>query len=330
MIIAASILGGLIVLTLGAEFLVRGAVRLAERFGVSPLLIGLTVVGFGTSTPELVTSIRGALAGSPGIAVGNIVGSNIFNVLVILGLAAIIAPLAVRATALRRDGVMVIATTLLFVLVGWLWTLDRVVGLGFLALLAGYLTYAYRQERAPADGHTAAFDKGQALGELDPAARPAPQQAGGWVGPVLLVLGGLGMLVVGSGWFVGGAIELARLLGVSETLIGLTIVAAGTSMPELATSALAAIRRQTDVAIGNILGSNIYNILGIGGVTALIAPTAIPPEIVSFDNLVMLGVAVALMALMFTGRRVSRIEGTTLLAAYGVYVWSVFPATAAP
>ncbi len=328
MIIAASILGGLVVLTLGAEFLVRGAVRLAERTGVSPLLIGLTVVGFGTSTPELVTSIRGALAGSPGIAVGNIVGSNIFNVLAILGLAAMIAPLAVPPTALKRDGVVVIATTLLFVLVGWLWTLDRVVGLGFLALLAGYLTYAYRQERAPVAGHTAAFDKGRALGELDPAARPAPQQAG-WIVPVLFVLGGLVMLVVGSGWFVGGAIDLARLFGVSETLIGLTIVAAGTSMPELATSALAAIRRQTDVAIGNILGSNIYNILGIGGVTALIAPTAVPAEIVSFDNLVMLAVSIALMALMFTGRRVSRGEGVALFAAYLVYVWSIFPSAPA-
>lgn len=324
--IALSIVGGLVVLVLGAEFLVRGAVRLAEGLGVSPLVIGLTVVGFGTSSPELVTSVQGALMGQPGIAVGNIVGSNIFNVLVILGLSAVIAPLAVSRSALRRDGTIVVATAALFVLIGYVWTLDRLVGALFLALLVAYLVHAFRQERL-AEGSTAAGDRAAAAEGIDPAAAPG-SGATGWAVPTAFALGGLVLLVVGARYFVGGSIELARSLGVSETVIGLTIVAAGTSMPELATSAVAAMRRQSDVAVGNILGSNIYNILGIGGVTALIAPTPIPDQIVAFDNLVMLGIAAVLMAIMFTGRRISRGEGAALFAAYIAYVWWIWPAAA--
>jgi cation:H+ antiporter len=331
MLLAFTILGGLAVLVLGAELLVRGAVRLAERAGVSPLLIGLTIVGFGTSTPELVTSVQGALAGSPGIAVGNIVGSNVFNVLVILGIAAMITPLAVADGAIRRDGVLVIATAAILTLIGFVWTLDRIVGVGFLAMLAAYLAYAAWQERHAA-GPTAALERGVALSDADPGilpVRPAAPGAAGWLGPLGLALAGLVLLVLGGRFFVGGSIELARLLGISETVIGLTIVAAGTSMPELATSVLAALRRHADVAVGNILGSNVYNILGIGGVTALISPTEIPAQIASFDNLVMLGVSVALLAILYTGRRVSRSEGAALLAGYLAYLWWIWPAAAA-
>lgn len=323
--LALSIIGGLIVLVLGAELLVRGSVRLAERMGVSPLLIGLTIVGFGTSTPELVTSVNAALVGSPGIAVGNIVGSNIFNVLVILAISAAVCPIAVASTALKRDGVIVVATAALLTLIGFIWTLDRLVGIAFLATLAAYLYSAYLQERvSPSDGHGAAFDRGEALEGLDPGARrgaaaTSPLVSAGFA------LAGLVLLVVGARFFVGGSIELARLLGVSETVIGLTIVAAGTSMPELATSALAAVRRQADVALGNVLGSNIYNILGIGGVTALISPTEVPPEIVTFDNLVMLAVTVALLGLMYTGRTLSRLEGAVLFGGYLLYVWATWP-----
>jgi len=330
--IAFAILGGLIVLVLGAEFLVRGSVRLAERAGVSPLLIGLTIVGFGTSTPELVTSVQAAMIGSPGIAVGNIVGSNIFNVLVILAIAAMIQPLAVAEGALRRDGVLVVATTLLFAAIAVVWSLDRIAGVLLLGGLAAYLAAAWRQERAAeaAGGpHGAAFDRAEAFEAADPALRPvaAPRgEAGGWIVPLAFAVGGLVLLVVGSRFLVGGAIDLARILGVSETVIGLTIVAAGTSMPELATSALAAMRRQADVAIGNVLGSNIYNVLGIGGVTALIAPTAVPPEIIRFDLPVMVLVSVALLALLATGRRLSRGEGVVLFALYLGYLWWVWPA----
>lgn len=327
----AALLGGLVLLVLGAEGLIRGATRLASGLGVSPLLIGLTVVGFGTSTPELVTSVQGALAGSPGIAVGNIVGSNIFNILIILGLAALIHPLAVSATALKRDAGIVIVTAFLLTLVGLVWTLDRITGAVFLAGLAAYLVYAWRQERAlaPETGHTAAFEKAAATESLDPALRPqtpaSPPKSLGWLSAAGFALCGLVLLVVGSHFFVGGAIDLARTLNISDTIIGLTIVAAGTSMPEMATSALAAIRRQADVAIGNVLGSNIYNILGIGGVTALISPTAIPDAIAGFDNFVMLGVSILLLILLWTGRRLSRIEGAVLFAGYGVYLWAIWP-----
>jgi cation:H+ antiporter len=321
--ILLSIVGGLIVLTFGAELLVRGAVRLAERFGVSPLLIGLTIVGFGTSTPELVTSVQGALAGSPGIAVGNIVGSNIFNILVILAIAAIISPMPVPQGAIGRDGTLVIVTAAIFVAVGYLWTLDRLVGAAFLAMLAGYLTFAAIQERR-GEGHTLAYEKGEALAAADPGVRP-DHHGGGWLGPLALALGGLVLLVAGGRFFVTGSIDLARLLGISEAVIGLTVVAAGTSMPELATSAIAALRRQGDVAIGNVLGSNIYNLLGIGGVTAVISPTDIPREIVTFDSLVMLAASAVLLGMLYTGRRLSRGEGAALFAAYLAYLWWIWP-----
>ena len=322
-----SLLGGLVVLTLGAEFLVRGAVRLAEGLGVSPLLIGLTIVGFGTSTPELVTSVQGALAGSPGIAVGNIVGSNLFNILVILGIAAVVSPMAVPKGAIGRDGVLVIVTAALFVAIGQVWTLDRAVGAVFLSLLAAYLAFAAMQERR-AGPATLARDKGEALAAADPGLRP-DHRGSGQGRAILIALAGLVMLVAGGRFFVTGSIELARMLGISEAVIGLTVVAAGTSMPELATSLVAAFRRQADVAIGNVLGSNIYNLLGIGGVTALISPTGIPAQIVRFDSPAMLAASVVLLAMLRTGRRLSRAEGAMLLAGYAAYLWWIWPAPGA-
>jgi cation:H+ antiporter len=329
-----TLVGGLLLLALGGELLVRGAVSIAERFGVSPLLIGLTLVGFGTSMPELVTSVQAALAGSPGIAVGNIVGSNIANILLILGLSAIIFPVAVQKNALKRDGVLVVATAMLLAGVGFLWQLDRPVGALFIAGLAAYITYAYLQERVrPAAAETAAGLKAEAyegahpgahVTEREPVASATP--AGSLLLPAFLLVGGLALVIFGGNLLVGAAVSLARTLGISETVIGLTIVAVGTSMPEFITSVIAAIRRQGDVALGNILGSNIYNILGIGGVTALISPTVVPPEIVRFDNLVMVGISVLLLFLAWTGYRIGRREGALLLAGYVTYVWWIWPA----
>ncbi len=317
---------GLAVLVAGGEFLVRGSVAVAERLGVSPLMIGLTLVGFGTSTPELVTSVQAALIGSPGIAVGNIVGSNIANILVILGLSALIAPIAVTTLALKRDGTFVVVTALLLALLPLTGILGRAAGLTFLALLAAYIVYAYLQEKsgAPA-GHTAAFDKGEALEEALPhrgqgSALAIAQSLG-------IALGGLALVVVGGKVLVDAAVGLARGWGISETVIGLTIVAVGTSTPELVTSIMAALRRQSDLALGNVLGSNIYNILGIGGVTGLIAPTAIPPEIVRFDAPVMVAVSLVLMVVAWTGLRIGRREGIALVAGYGVYIWAIWPAS---
>ncbi len=316
------LLGGLALLALGGELLVRGAVQLAERMGVSPLLIGLTLVGFGTSTPELVTSVQASLIGSPGIAVGNVVGSNIANILLILGLAALVSPVRVGSMALRRDGVLVVATAVMFTLASWTLSLDRVVGAAFLAGLVGYIVYAWRTERRGTDGHCAAYGKAEAFEAVHPKLRQGTR-------PLLLALaialGGLVVVVFGGRLLVDGAVGLARGFGISETVIGLTIVAVGTSMPEFITSIVAAVRKQSDVALGNILGSNIYNLLGILGVTGLIAPTVVPPEIARFDNLVMVAVSVALLAFAWTGMRLGRREGGALLAGYAAYVWWIWP-----
>ena len=324
MTLALSLIGGLLLLVLGGELLVRGAVQVATRLGVSPLVIGLTLVGFGTSTPELVTSVQAALGGSPGIAYGNIVGSNIANVLLIVGVSAIIAPILVSSRALKRDSVVMIAVTLAFAILAALSPLGLLTGLVFLGGLALYIYLAFRQERqAPPVDHGAAYDKSLAAQEVDPALAPAPGRS--VVGSLLIAIGGLALVVLGGYFLVNGAVGLARALGISETIIGLTIVAVGTSMPELVTSVMAAIRKATDVAFGNIIGSNIYNILGIGGTTALLAPTEVPAEIVRFDNLVMIAASLLLVALAVTGMRVSRREGGLLVAGYVGYLAWLWP-----
>jgi cation:H+ antiporter len=323
---------GLVLLIAGGEFLVRGASSTALRLGMSPLLVGLTLVGFGTSAPELVTSVQASLLGSPGIAIGNIVGSNIANVLLILGLAAAVAPITVGEAALVRDGVIVVVTAAVFCAVGLLLPFDRPIGAVFLAGLTGYLAYAYRQEKAGAStGHTAAFDKLQAHDELDDTrahggrSRPVAQSRAAAGLPLAVAIFGLFAIILGARLLVEGATSLARHAGVSDTVVGLTIVAIGTSLPELVTCLIAALRRHGDVALGAVLGSNIYNTLGIGGTTALIAPTVIPKEIARFDSLIMLTASCALMVFAWTGRRIGRAEGIALLATYVTYLIAVWP-----
>ena len=324
--------GGLALLVIGGELLVRGASDTAARLGMSPLLIGLTLVGFGTSAPELVTSVEASLMGSPGIALGNIVGSNIANILLILGIAALIAPMAVNEQALRRDGSFVLATAVLFVVIGLLLPYDRIVGVLLLSLLALYLFYAYRQESAGATaGHTAAFEKVEAHDEIldgharDAAAAVASRDVSSILIPLGIAVSGLVVVILGGRLLVTGAIDMARQLHISEGVIGLTIVSIGTSLPELVTSVIAALRRHSDVALGNILGPNIYNILGIGGATAAIAPTVIPPEILRFDAMVMVVASIALLLVARTGWRIGRWEGGALLAAYGLYLFVIWP-----
>lgn len=320
-----TLVGGLVLLVVGGELLVRGSVRVAEKLGVSPLLIGLTLVGFGTSTPELVTSVKASMIGSPGIAVGNIVGSNIANILLILGASALIFPLAVSGTALRRDGSFVVLTSLLMAGAGFTLGLNQLTGLLFVAGLVGYMVYAYRQERnsstVEAEGHTAAFDKGEAFEQVEPAFRPRAAVSGpmSWILPILMAVAGLVVIIFGGRLLVDSAVQLARALGMSEAVIGLTIVAVGTSLPEFVTSVVAALRRQTDIAVGNVLGSNIYNILGIGGITGLIAPTPFPPEMLQLDVFVMIAAGVLLYVLAWNGR-ISRLEGVLMLASYAAYV----------
>lgn len=309
---------GVVLLTAGGEALIRGSLAAAKRLGVSPLLSGLVIVGFGTSAPELVVSIDAAVSGRPDIAIGNVVGSNISNVFLILGICALITPLAVRPLALRRDAVTVVAASVLFlVLVGGS-ALDRVDALILVLALFSYLLWAYFSERAApvpsAEMHKAESEEISWMPESVP-----------WI--VAAVLVGLGLLIGGSQVLLTGAVGLAELFGVSEAVIGLTIVAVGTSLPELSISVIAAIRRHADVAVGNILGSNIFNLLGILGISAFLQPLPVHERILNFDQWVMLGAAVLLLAFLYTGRRLSRIEGGMLLLCYGIYValsFSVF------
>lgn len=323
---------GFALLVIGGELLVRGAVAIAERFGMSPLLIGLTLVGFGTSAPELVTSVQASLAGSPGIAIGNIVGSNISNILLILGLSALITPISVGSGALKRDGALVLAVALIFAAVGFLMPLDRLAGCTFLMMLGFYIAFAYKQETAAVkNGHSAAFEKAEAYDELHDGpirhqaeAKQQAERMGAFL-PLLMAIGGLAIVILGGKLLVDAATSIARAANISETVIGLTIVAVGTSMPEFVTSMVAAYRKHSDVALGNIMGSNIYNILGIGGATGLLSPTTIPSEIVHFDNLVMAAASLAMLLFAQSRLQISRWEGGVLLAGYGAYLYMLWP-----
>lgn len=310
--IALQLLGGLALLALGGEGVVRGAVGIARRLGLSELLIGLVLVGFGTSAPELITSIKAALSGASGIAVGNVVGSNISNVLLVLAIVAIVRPFAVSPAAVRRDGLIMLAVSVLLAsLLLTLSELGRWVGLMLVGLLIAYIALAWWLERR--GGPVAAVHEGEAHTH-DP---PPPSV---WASLAFAVLG-LAGLVYGADFLVSGAVSLARLAGMSETTIGLTIVAVGTSLPELVATLVAALKGKSDVAFGNIVGSNIYNVLGILGVTALVTPLPRPPDITMIDMAVLvLGAALTLVHAS-RGGRITRIEGSTLLAMYVVYVW---------
>jgi cation:H+ antiporter len=298
------LVAGLIGLFFGGEALVRGSVGIARRMAIPPLLIGLTVVGFGTSTPELLVSVDAAWRGVPDIAVGNVVGSNLANMLLIIGLSALVWPIRVMGATLRRDTGVMMAAALVMVPIFAMAQVGRLSGLVLVAGLVAYLIWAYRRP-----------------GEAGPEDADMPAPASMLVS-VLWVLGGLVALMVGARFLVDGAVSIARGYGVSEAFIGLTIVAVGTSLPELATSLIAAFRRQSEIAIGNIVGSNIFNLLGILGVTAMIAPIPVASRFLTFDLPVMIGVSLVLTALLLTRPVIGRGIGGAMLASYVVYVWA--------
>lgn len=311
MLNALYLLVGVGLLTLGGEALIRGSLGAANRFGVSPLLSGLVIVGFGTSMPEMVVSIEAALGGRPDIAIGNVVGSNIANILLILGLCSVITPLAVSALALRRDAVTVIAASLLFILLAATNNLSHLGAAVLLLSLFGYLVWAYWSEKFNAAPSAAVH-----LAEAEEV-NLVPKSAG-W--SALAIATGLVLLIAGSKVLLIGAVGIAHGLGVSEAVIGLTLVAVGTSLPELTISVIAALRGHADVAVGNVLGSNIFNLLGILGLSALLQPLEVQGRILEFDQWVMLGVAALLLVFLYTGRRLSRIEGGVLLIGYAAYI----------
>lgn len=316
---------GLAMLIVGAEALVRGASRLAAAVGVSPLVIGLTVVAFGTSAPELAVSVASSLSGQSDLAIGNVVGSNIFNILLILGLSALVAPLVVSQQLVRLDvPLMIVVSALVF-----LFALDGSVGrLEGVVLFAGVVAYtAFLIIQSRRESNKAV----QQEYEQEFRARPGgPAQI---ALNLAFIVAGLAMLVVGSRWLVDGAVAMARLLGVDEVVIGLTIVAGGTSLPEVATSVMASIRGERDIAVGNAVGSNIFNLLSVLGLAAIVAPAGVvvDPSVLAFDMPVMLVVAIACLPIFFTGYTIARWEGLVFLGYYVAYtVYLILNATQDP
>jgi cation:H+ antiporter len=304
-------LGGLVGLAVGGELLVRGAVGIAQKLGVSTLFTGLVIVGFATSMPEMVASVQASLAGSPELAWGNIIGSNLANTLLILGVSALVAPIILIGTG-RRDAVVALACTLLL----WALALSGLgavwIGVALLVLIVVYIVWRYKHP-----GGAPIEDGGE----------DAPQNG---IVSTLLFLVGLGILVVGGDALVSGAISLATIFAVPETVIGLTVVAVGTSLPELAASIAAALRGKSGLAIGNVVGSNIYNILLIGGATMSIAPFALPAELAGIQMALLTASAVILLALLWFAKSIGRALGAVLLIAFIGNVVLVFSGSPTP
>ena len=300
-------------LAVGAEALVRGAARLAAALGISSLVIGLTVVAFGTSSPELVVSVSSALSGRPDLALGNVVGSNILNVLFILGASAAITPLVVAQQLVRVEVLLMIGVSAVTLLLARDGTIGRAEGAALFAGLVAYVVYAVRASRRESAAVRAEYE--QEFGA------PPRRGARAIALDVALIAGGLGLLVLGANWLLEGAVALARSLGLSELVIGLTVVALGTSLPEVATSLLAALRGERDIAVGNVVGSNLFNLLGVLGIASAVAPGGVPVPATAraLDLPVMLVVALACLPIFGSGHVIRRWEGFFLLGGYAAY-----------
>ncbi|MDX1591595.1 MAG: calcium/sodium antiporter [Balneolaceae bacterium] len=312
-------IGGLICLIAGAEILVRGSSRIAAFLGMQPLVIGLTVVAFGTSSPELAVSIKSVLSGDASLAVGNVVGSNIFNILFILGISAVIIPLSVSQKLIRIEIPLMIAISLLtwlFAFSGEITQIEGAILFGCLVLYIWFLIWEARREGTSEQFESFAVSQTPGIGR--------------WVLNILLVAGGLGLLVFGSRLFVDSAVEIARWFGVSELVIGLTIVAAGTSMPEVVTSIIAAVKGERDIAVGNVVGSNLFNLLGVLGISGMVAGDGLQVmnSAIMIDIPVMIAVALLCLPVFFTGKKISRGEGWLLLILYVSYTaWLILSAS---
>ena len=297
------IAAGLALLVLGGHLLVKGAVNLALKLGITPLVVGLTVVAFGTSAPELLVSLSAALKGSSGIAMGNVVGSNIANVLVILGVASLVSVIVTRGHDLRESWAMMIAASVLLIALAMTGEIGRLEGIILLLALGATL---WRQ---------------LASGRVEDTDLEGAELGASWAKIGLWLAGGLVALPLGANMLVNGATEIARAAGISETVIGLTLVAIGTSLPELAASVASALKGRADMALGNVVGSNIFNILAILGITAVVSPLPVPPEMLRLDLWVMLASSLLLAPFLFKGISMTRPVGAALVAAYGVYAW---------
>jgi cation:H+ antiporter len=307
------IVASLVLLYFGAEGLVRGSASLALRLGLTPLVVGLTVVAMGTSMPEVLVSVKAAMQGRGDLAVGNVVGSNIFNIGVILGLTALLSPMKVQFQLIKIDAPIMVAVSLGLVALLWDGAISRVEGA---VLLTGLIIYVA--------GNVWIARRTATKGVENEFAEGVPARSGSVLLDVLFILGGLGVLVLGARLLTDNSVALARAFGVSEAVIGLTIVAAGTSVPELAASIVAAMKKEPDIALGNVIGSNIFNILGILGVASLVAPLS-APDISRFDMWSMVGIAAVLVPMLWTSMKLTRAEGALLFAAYCGYVYFLWP-----
>lgn len=303
------VIAGIILLVVAGDFLVRGSVSLAHKAGVSTLIIGLTIVAFGTSAPELVVGVDAVLKGSPTLALGNIVGSNIANSLLVVGLPAMIAPMTCDAPRLGRNLVMMLVATGIFIIFGMDGSYSWINGLILVGFLGLFLTYSgKRAKRCPSelDG----------LDEIEAIQEHPISYKKSWI----MVIGGIAGLAIGADLLVVGSIELARAYGVSEALIGLTLIALGTSLPELVTAMVAAVRGHCDVAVGNVIGSNIFNVLGIMGVSSMVGTIPVPDSFLQFDMWVMLGAALLLVPFIRLRSQVGKVSGLVMVSLYVGYI----------
>lgn len=301
---------GLVLLSGGADYLIRGAVAIAARLNISPLVVGLTIVALGTSLPELVVCVRAAASGAAGIAVGNVVGSNIANILLILGAGALMCPIAANRNHFLRDSALMIGSTVLFIGMAFTGSFATMSGVIMIFLLFAFLVFSYVQGKKHGMDDLGLID----IDEVTPEAVIPVTRATIWV------IGGLVGVAIGAELLVDGATTIARSLGVGEEVIGLTMVAIGTSLPELATVVAAAAKKHTDIIVGNVMGSNIFNILGVMGVTATVAEVPVGAQILAFDVWVMAAAAILLVPLMLTGKTLSRREGVACLVLYTTYI----------
>lgn len=305
------VLAGFVLLLGGAEFLVRGAVAVAAKAGLSTMLIGMTVVAFGTSAPEFVVSLNAALDGAPGIALGNVVGSNIANIWLILGATALFTPVVVDARAVMRDSMMLMGSTILFAWLCLLGSIEQIAGGVLVLLLCGYFLRSYLRERA--DGTASARLHEREAEEFEDVKMSALVA---W----LSLIGGLAAVIYGADMLVAGGTIIAREAGVPEEVIGLTLIAFGTSLPELAASVMAAWRGHTDVAIGNVIGSNLFNLLGVAGGVAAVTALPVPEQIRDFDLWVMMAATVMILSYLALGVRLRRRQGVLFFGIYCAYI----------
>lgn len=310
------LLAGLAVLILGGEVLVRGAVGLSAAMKISPLVIGMTVVSFGTSAPELLVSLQSALDGNPGIAIGNVVGSNIANLALVLGITVLIFPIVAEQQTKRIDYPMMMVASVLFGVFALNNMIDRWEGVIFLVVLIAFTVFLIRSSRKKEKSKLE-----EAIGGERPDASEVKDSL--WLSVGLLLVG-LVALYFGSEWFVGGASDLASKFGLSDSVIGVTVVAFGTSAPELVASIMAAVKKQSDISVGNLIGSNIFNVFAVLGVTSVVKPVGVDQSVMSFDLIWMLGIAAFMVVVLYLGDKIGRFKGGLLLLSYIIYIsWIV-------